>query len=169
MKKEKNMIIRKARREDVPALLDIYNDEVISNTATFDLREKTPEEWNVWYDAHQEKNYRLLVCEQDNVVTGYASLSAYREKEAYASTLELSVYIHQDYRRRGIATALMKEMIRLAKEDESVHTLISVITGDNTASIELHEKMGFSFAGRMHEVGFKHGRYLDIVNYELFT
>lgn len=161
------MIIRKAEIKDIEALLDIYNYEVENTTATFDLNKKTIEQWTTWYENHNIGNHPLIVAEVDGVVAGYASLSTYREKEAYKSTVELSVYVSTSFRRQGVATALMEEIIRLAREDETTHTVVSVITSENNESVRLHEKFGFTFSGTIHEVGMKFGRYLGISNYEL--
>lgn len=161
------MIIRKAQAGDIEALLDIYNYEVENTTATFDLNKKTLEQWTQWFDCHNVGNHPLIVAEVCGVVAGYASLSTYREKEAYKSTVELSVYVATDFRRQGVATALMQEILRLAKEDKVTHTVVSVITSENTESVRLHEKFGFRYCGTIHEVGVKFGKYLSISNYEL--
>lgn len=161
------MIIRTAQAGDIEALLDIYNYEVENTTATFDINKKTFEQWREWYNNHNIGNHPLIVAEVDGVTAGYASLSTYREKEAYKSTVELSVYVATRFRRQGVATALMEEILRLAKEDEHTHTVVSVITGENTESVRLHEKFGFNYSGTIHEVGVKFGRYLSIINYEL--
>ena len=161
------MIIRIAKKEDMAPLLDIYNYEVENSTATFDLNPKTIEQWSEWFNAHNVDNHPLIVAEIDSAVAGYASLSSYREKEAYKSTVELSVYVHKDYRRKGVATSLMKEIIRMAKEDSTIHTIVSVITSENEVSAQLHYKMGFTYCGTIHQVGEKFSRYLDISNFEL--
>lgn len=161
------MIIRKAQEKDILPLLQIYNYEVINSTSTFDLNPKSVDEWRVWFLAHNVENHPLIVAEIDGQVAGYASLSAYREKEAYKSTVELSVYVGVDFRRRGVATGLMEEILSMARQDNSIHTVVSVITSENTESEKLHSKMGFAFCGTIHEVGEKFGRYLSISNYEL--
>ncbi len=161
------MIIRTAERRDIDALLDIYNYEVENTTATFDLNKKTSEQWTQWFECHNVGNHPLIVAEVDGVVAGYASLSTYREKEAYKTTVELSVYVKTDFRRQGVATALMEEILRLAQEDDITHTVVSVITSENNESVRLHEKFGFTYSGTIHEVGVKFGRYLSIINYEL--
>ncbi len=161
------MLIRKAEAKDLNALLDIYNYEVENGVATFDLHPKTPEQWEVWFSLHNRENHPLIVAEQDGRAVGYASLSSYREKEAYRTTVELSLYVSPNHRRQGIATALMEVLLELAKNDDSIHTVVSVITGGNEASIKLHKRFGFTFCGTLHEVGVKFGRYLDIVHYEL--
>ncbi len=161
------MIIRKAQAGDIEALLDIYNYEVENTTATFDLNKKTLEQWKDWFDCHNTGNHPLIVAEVEGQVAGYASLSSYREKEAYKSTVELSVYVATDFRRQGVAMALMEEILKQAQEDEITHTVVSVITSENTESVSLHEKFGFKYCGTIHEVGVKFGRYLSISNYEL--
>lgn len=161
------MLIRKAELRDLEELLEIYNYEVVYGVSTFDLHPKTLEERRQWFDSHNIDNHPLLVAEIEGHAAGYASLSSYREKEAYRSTVELSVYVGAAYRRRGVADTLMKAILELARADESIHTVVSVITGGNEASIRLHNKYGFTYCGCMHEVGYKLGAYRDIENYEL--
>ena len=87
--------------------LDIYNYEVVNGVATLDLEPRTLPEWKEWYESHSDEHHPIVVGTVDGIVAGYASLSPYRPKEAYKSTVELSIYIHQNYRGRGIATQLM--------------------------------------------------------------
>lgn len=176
-----DMKIRKAEEKDIEALLDIYNYEVRHGTATLDLEPKTLDEWKRWFSIHNIGNHPLYVAETEGSdaaaagkgahgvreVTGYASLSAYREKEAYCSTVELSVYIATQYRRNGVASALMERILQEARQDERIHTVVSVITSGNAASTRLHEKFGFTFCGTIKEVGMKFGKYQDIDNYSL--
>lgn len=161
------MNIRRAKGTDIEALLAIYNYEVEYGVATLDLSPKTLSEWWGWYNAHNVENHPLLVAERDGAVVGYASLSSYREKEAYKSTVELSVYVHAEHRKEGVATALMEAILAEAKKDERTHTVVSVITSGNVASEKLHKKFGFEFCGCIKEVGIKFGEYRDIDNYRL--
>ncbi len=163
------MIIRKAERKDIAELLEIYNYEVVNGVATLDINPRTTEQWTQWFENHNIKNHPLIVSEENGVITGYASLSSYRAKEAYASTVELSVYIHPQHRVKGVGTALMSEIIAMAKADPTVHTVVSVITSGNAASERLHDKFGFTFSGKIKEVGVKFGEYLDISNYYLIV
>ena len=163
------MEIRVARREDLQQLLDIYNYEVVHGVATLDLQPKSLEEWGRWFDAHNIKNHPLLVAEQAGRVAGYASLSPYRSKEAYRSTVELSIYIGPGFRRQGVATALMEAILREARQDPETHTVVSVITDGNEASRKLHEKFGFTYCGAIREVGMKFGAYQDILNFSLIV
>lgn len=161
------MNIRIAQQQDLPALLDIYNEEVLGGTATFDIHPQTLAERQHWFDEHNQENHPLLVAEMDGQVAGYASLSGYRSKEAYSATVELSIYVGKAYRRQGVAKTLMKAILALARGDERTHRVVSVITGGNEASIRLHERFGFTHCGTIHEVGRKFGRYLNTDTYEL--
>ncbi len=161
------MLIRKAELADVPAMLDIYNYEVIHGVSTLDLKERTLDEWTEWFYSHNIGNHPLIVAEIDGKVAGYASLSEYRQKEAYKTTVELSIYIGIDFRRKGVATALMESIIRMAKDDPDTYTIVSVITSGNDASEKLHDKFGFEFCGTIRRVGIKFNKFQDIDNYYL--
>lgn len=161
------MFIRKAELRDLAELLAIYNYEVVNGVSTLDLHEKALPEWQVWFSSHNVENHPLLVAVIGERIAGYASLSSYREKEAYRSTVELSIYISPEFRRHGIATELMAHILEEAREDECTHTVVSVITAGNEASRRLHEKFGFEFCGTIREVGVKFGKYQDIENYRL--
>ena len=196
--------IRPGVREDIPALLEIYNYEVLNGTATLDIHPKTLREWEKWFDDHGKENHPLLVavtakdgasqgsaapdgvsqCSMSQYgaapqaagtrtgagrIAGYATLSPYRAKEAYAATVELSVYISPACRRQGVATRLMEEILKFAREDENTHLVVSVITSGNKASEALHDKFGFTFAGNIPEAGVKFGEYLGIDNYYLIV
>lgn len=159
--------IRTAEQTDLKQLLEIYNYEVTHGVATLDLEEKTIEEWQVWFDHHNIDNHPLYVAAEGNHICGYVSLSSYREKEAFRSTVELSIYIDPQDRKKGVATALMGYILEIARHDETIHTVVSVITSGNEASEKLHQKFGFEFCGTIREVGMKFGKYQDIDNFRL--
>lgn len=163
------MKLRTAVQADLAALLDIYNYEVVNGVATLDLAPKTMKERQGWLDSHNVENHPLIVAEEEGVIMGYASLSEYREKEAYRSTVELSVYVHPDHRGKGVASAMMAHLLEEARRDERTHTVVSVITSGNMASTRLHEKFGFTFCGCIREVGWKHGRLQDIDNWQIIV
>lgn len=163
------MVIRTAEIKDMEVLLSIYNYEVEHGVASFDLNPRTMEERMEWFRAHNTGNHPLIVAELDGRVAGYASLSQYRDKEAYAATVELSVYVDADFRRRGVARALMKAILDEARERNDIHTVVSVITGGNEASFALHREFGFVHCGTIREVGEKFGRMLDIDNFQLLV
>lgn len=164
-----DLLIRRAVRDDVPALLDIYNHEVINGVSTLDLNPRTLDEWYAWFESHQSEVHPLFVAEYDGRVLGYASFSPYRSKEAYLSTVELSIYVSPAARGYGVATKLLEALVDHAWASDVIHLVVSVITSENEPSMHLHRKFGFTYRGTLHEVGFKHGRYLDISMYELLV
>lgn len=161
-------MIRHASPIDIPAITEIYNDAILNSTATFDLEPKTLEDRNEWLLSHKA-NHPVLVYEKDGQVVAYASLSAYRDKKAYDHSVELSLYIDKNFRGIGIGNELMTEILEQAKQHPNIHTVISVITGGNQASIYLHEKFGFTHCGRVKETGCKFGNYLDIDIYQIMV
>ena len=163
------LVIRPITKDDIAACLDIYNYEVVNGVATLDLEPRTLPEWQEWYEAHSDEHHPIIVGTIDGVVAGYASLSPYRPKEAYKSTVELSIYIHQEYRSKGIATQLMAHILEIAKNDPLLHNVVSVITAGNEGSSKLHERFGFTYCGLTPQVGFKHGKYQDTETYALLV
>lgn len=161
--------IRRAVIDDVQDCLNIYNYEVEHGVATLDLEPRTLEEWHEWYNAHSDEHHPIIVGTIDDVVVGYASLSPYRLKDAFKSTVELSIYIHQDYRGQGVATRLMERILEMAKADTMIHNVVSVITAGNEGSTKLHNRFGFTYCGLTPEVGFKHGKYQDTETYVLLV
>ena len=163
------LIIRSITKDDVFACLSIYNYEVEHGVATLDLEPRKLEEWHEWYNAHSDEHHPIIVGTIDDVVVGYASLSPYRLKDAFKSTVELSIYIHQDYRGQGVATRLMERILEMAKADTMIHNVVSVITAGNEGSTKLHNRFGFTYCGLTPEVGFKHGKYQDTETYALLV
>lgn len=164
------LIIRSIAKDDVFACLTIYNYEVEHGVATLDLEPRTLEEWHEWYNAHSDEHHPIIVGTIDDVVVGgYASLSPYRLKDAFKSTVELSIYIHKDYRGQGVATRLMERILKMAKADTMIHNVVSVITAGNEESTKLHNRFGFTYCGLTPEVGFKHGKYQDTETYALLV
>ncbi len=166
------LLIRPAEKADLPELLTIYNDEVVNGLSNLDIHPKSMEYGEQWLSKfnRKEENHPLLVAQaQDGHIAGYASLSRYREKEAYSSTVELSVYVAKEDRNQGIASKLLAEIIDEARKDDRTHLIVSIITSVNRVSVELHKKFGFVYSGRSHEVGQKFGHYLDIDYYELIV
>jgi len=158
--------IRKAEISDLSRITDIYNWAVENTTASFDINPQTVEQRAIWF-SHYRDRHPLIVCEIEGYVVGYACLSEFRTKEGYKNTCELSVYIDPDYQRRGIGQELMVSVIELGRKI-GLHVIIAGITADNEISIKMHIKLGFELCGHMKEVGFKFGRYLDCLFYQLF-
>ena len=163
------LVIRPITKNDVADCLDIYNYEVVNGVATLDLEQRTLPEWQAWFEAHQTQEHCIIVGIMDDVVMGYASLSPYRTKDAFKSTVELSIYIHEDYRGKGVASKLMAHILDHARVTDTLHTVVSVITAGNAASTALHERFGFTYCGLTPQVGFKHGKYQDTETYALLV
>lgn len=162
--------IRSAYELDVPQLRKIYNYEILNGIATFDVEPRSLEERMEWYRAHHNsKAHPLIIAEVDGTIFGYASLSPYRSKDAFAKTVELSVYIHPDKRGHGVATALLRSILRTARNRSEIKNIVSVITSGNEISTRLHKKFGFTYAGTIPHVAQKNGQSLGIDNYYLLV
>lgn len=158
------MVIRDAVISDVESLAGIYNWAVANTTASFDINEVSLENRREWF-GHYGGVYPLIVAEEDGKIVGYSSLSKFREKEGYAKTVELSVYIDPNYHGNGIGKQLMKEIIERGR-NLGHHAIMSGITAGNEISIRMHEKFGFEFCGHMKEVGYKFGVWQDVIFYQ---
>ena len=153
------MLIRLATLADAEAMRAIYNREVHS-TATFDIVPRSQGEQRSWLAEHSGA-YPAIVATSGTSLLGFGSLSRYRGRAAYATTVEDSVYVDADHRAKGVGRALLGELTRLATE-RGFHTIIGRVVGDNEASIALHRSCGFELVGVEREVGRKMGRWLDV-------
>ena len=156
-----DVVIRLAAAGDAEAIRRIYNHEVEHTTHTFDLVPRTLEDQRAWL-RDREGALGVLVAEIDGAVAGFASLSEYRARAAYRTSVESSVYVDESARGRGLGQRLMQELVRVA-EARGFHTMIARIAGGHEASIRLHQAAGFSTAGVEKEVGRKFGGWLDVV------
>ncbi len=162
------MKIRQAELQDLEILTKIYNYEVENGTATFDMTPKSVEERKEWFNAHNHDAHPLIVAVgDDSLVTGYASLSSYGAKDAFKTTAELSIYVHQNHRGKGIGRALAQEILARASKEGKLHLIISVITSGNEASCALHRTLGFEYQGSIPEIAQKFGKYLGVDFYTL--
>ncbi len=157
------MRTRLVERGDADTIRAIYNREVVTTTVTFDLVERTAAEQLVWIDEHTGGHPAIVAVDEENdLVLGFASLSPYRSRPAYAPTVEDSVYVHPDQRGRGVGRLLLADLVELAR-DHGFHSIMARIVGGHEASIALHRACGFEEVGREREVGRKFGKWLDVV------
>lgn len=159
------MEIRLSTLDDAPAMRAIYNHEVEHTTATFDLIVRSLSEQREWI-AERSGALGVLVAEIDGVVSGFASLSPYRSRPAYRTTVEDSIYVSEFARGAGVGKALLLALIDLA-EQRGFHAMVARIAGGSGASVALHEACGFATVGTEREVGRKFGRWLDVVIMQL--
>ena len=154
------LIIRLAKLEDLDSITQIYNEAVQKTVATFDTEPKTFQEQISWFENHGPK-YPIFVAELDGVVTGWASLSKWSDRCAYSDTAEISLYVKEEFRGRGMGRKLLEAIVPQG-EKLGLHTVIARIAEGNRISIHLHELLGFEHIGMMREVGRKFGRLLDV-------
>lgn len=154
------MEVRLATIEDAEGIRAIYNREVLEGTATFDLRARSLEEQRRWL-TERSGAHAVMVAIEDGEVIGFGSLSAYRDRPAYATTVEDSVYVAPGHQGRGVGRAVLEALVEAA-ELRGFHTVIGRIAGGNEASIALHERCGFTVVGVEREVGRKFRRWLDV-------
>ena len=152
---------RHATAADLKAITDIYNEAVVTTDATFDLEAKTEEEQGIWLAGH-DRMHPVFVAELDGTVVGWASLSEWSSRSAYAGTAEISLYIKEEFRGKGAGRKLLED-IMLEGEKVGLHAVLARITTANAVSIHLHELAGFEQVGVMREVGQKFGRTLDVL------
>ena len=152
--------VRPATVEDASAILEIYNREVLETTATFDLVPRTLED-QVDYIRQRSGGLAVIVVEDDDgVVTGFGSLSFYRDRPAYRTSVENSVYVHRDHRRRGVGDLILAALIELAGK-HGFHAMLARIAEAQEASVALHERHGFELVGIEKEVGRKFNQWRD--------
>jgi L-amino acid N-acyltransferase len=154
------MRIRLATLDDAAAIRAIYNLEVETSTATFDLVGRSLEDQRTWIAARQGV-FSAVVADEAGEVVGFASLSPYKERAAYRTTVEDSVYVRRDQQGRGVGRALLTYVVDLAAA-RGFHAVMARIEGGSEASRALHAACGFELVGIEREVGRKFGRWLDI-------
>ena len=155
------MIVRLAQATDAEAIRAIYNLEVLESTVTFDLVPRSHDNQREWLAAHSGAHPAVVAANGDEVV-GFGSLSPYKDRPAYSTTVEDSVYVHRDHRGVGVGKLILGELLDVATT-HGFHAVIGRIVGDHQASIALHERCGFTLVGVEKEVGRKFGRWLDVV------
>jgi L-amino acid N-acyltransferase len=147
---------------DAAAMRDIYNLEVLESTVTFDLVPRTQSDQLAWIDAHSGGHPAIVAIDAEGTLVGFASVSPYRDRPAYSTTVENSVYVRRDRQGHGIGRALLASLIERARE-HGFHSMIARIVGGHAASIALHRGCGFEEIGVEREVGRKFGQWLDVV------
>jgi len=152
--------IRAAKLDDLNAITEIYNEAILTTDATFDTEPKTDAEQRAWFANHGLKN-PILVAELDGAVVGWASLSEWSDRCAYSDTAEISQYVKQGFRGRGIGRRLLEDIIQEG-EKVGLHTVIARITKGNKESVHLCESVGFEHIGVMREVGRKFGKLFNV-------
>jgi L-amino acid N-acyltransferase YncA len=154
--------IREAVSDDLAGVLAIYNEVIAFSTAVFSDQAVTLEDRERWLAARQDQGYPVLVACDSSGVVGFGSFGDFRAWPGYRYTVEHSVHVRADRRGEGIGTELVRALIERAAA-LGKHVMIAGIDADNTASIRLHERLGFTVAARLSEVARKFDRWLDLL------
>jgi L-amino acid N-acyltransferase YncA len=153
--------IRTATVDDAEAIRSIYNLEVTTSTVTFDLEPRSLADQRAWLAARSGAHSAIVAVAGDDVI-GFASLSPWKDRPAYRTSVEDSVYVHRDHQGAGIGRILLTELVSVATAS-GFHAMFGRIVGGHDASIALHRALGFETVGVEKEVGRKFGRWLDVV------
>lgn len=158
-------MIRYAEHGDLTAILEIYNDAILTTTAVYDYKPHTLADRTAWYEKKTSDGFPVLVFEENNIVVGFATFGPFRAWPAYKYTIEHSVYVHKNHREKQIGKALLQELITIANT-KGYATMVAGIDASNEGSRLMHEKLGFSQSGTIQKAGYKFGRWLDLVFYQ---
>lgn len=159
------MEIRRAADRDGEAIRAIYNQEVLTSTATLDLVPRTEEEQRGWMAAHSGA-YPSLVAEEGREVVGFSSLSPYRPRPGYSTAVEDSVYVAAGVRGQGVGRLLLESALEAARS-HGFHSVVGRISAEQEASVKLHLSCGFDMVGTEREIGRKFGRWIDVAIVQL--
>ena len=162
-----DVIVRDALESDVPAITEIYNAIIPGTTVAWSETLQTPAERAEWWQRQRRENFPVLVAEprDGGRVIGFASYGHFRGAglwPGYRFTVEHSIHVCEDARGRGVGRVLLKTLVGRA-QDAGLHVMVGAIDGENEASLRFHRRMGFREVGRMPQVGWKFGRWLDLV------
>lgn len=158
--------IRRVEQADLPALIDIYNHYVLTTPISFDIEPRTLAQRQEWFDGFRPSGrYQCFVAADSGRALGWASSGRFKERQAYETSVELSVYLAPDASGKGLGRKLYETLLDALK-GEDIHRLYGGITLPNAASVALHETLGFKRVSLTTEVGRKFGKYWDVALYE---
>lgn len=156
------MHVRFATREDLPAILDIYNEAVRTTTASADLEPQPLAARAAWFESVQEAGFPVLVAERQGVVIGWGALQPHKPRPGYRFTADNSIYIAEAARGQGVGRSLLSELLSQA-ERLPLRSILAGVSGDNEASLRLHRSLGFTDAGTFNAAVYKFGVWIDVV------
>lgn len=162
MAERNDLITRPAQPADASSIAAIYAYHVAHGTASFDTTPRSKAETAAKIAQCAANGWPFLVAEAGREIVGYAYATQFRDRPAYASTCESSIYVAVSHLGQGIGRTLLAALIEVASQ-AGFRQMIAVVGGAEPASVALHVKAGFTEAGRMHSVGRKFGRWLDTV------
>ncbi|HEX3934192.1 MAG TPA: GNAT family N-acetyltransferase [Puia sp.] len=161
-----NLSIHQARETDIPGILEIYNDAILNTTALYTYEPFTLPMMQQWFAEKKAKALPVFVAAAGEGIAGFASYGPFRPWPAYKYSVEHSIYVHKDQRGKGISKILLRTLIDHASAG-NLHTIVAGIDSQNEVSINLHRQFGFKEMGQIAQVGYKFGRWLDLVFMQL--
>ena len=156
------MNIRRAQRTDVPAMREIFNEVLRNSNSIYREEEVTLEERYAWFDEKLEHGFPIFGAYEGDHLIGYAGYGTWRAAQGYRKSVELTIYVDQKRRGKGIGSKLMQTIIEHAKAN-GYHVMIGAIDAANQQSIEFHKRFGFVEVARMPEVALKNDQWLTLV------
>jgi len=148
-------------------MLAILNEVIVNSTAIYDYKPRTPDMMQAWWDAKEKGSYPVVgVVDDAGTLLGFATYGPFRNWPAYKYSVEHSIYVERSQRGKGLGRVLLGAIIEAAKEQQ-YHVMIGGIDSANAGSIALHEKFGFTKCAEIRQAGYKFGRWLDLVFYQL--
>lgn len=157
--------LRPATEADLGAIREIYNHYVERSTCTFQLEPETEAQRCAWFQG-RSASHPVIVAETAGEVVGWAALSPWNSRRGYAFTAEASIYVRHDMHRKGLGRALLLDLIDRARK-AGLHAILGGTCAEQSASLALQESVGFKQAARLKEVGYKFGRWLDVIYMQL--
>jgi len=149
------------------AILQIFNEAILHSTAVYNYRPRSAETIRSWLESKGRAGLPVIGIEgAGGELLGFATYGSFRDRPAYKYSVEHSVYVRSDRRRKGLGVMLLTALIDAARGQER-HVMVGGIDVENAASIALHRKLGFSCAGTIRHAGYKFGRWLDLAFYQL--
>ena len=160
-------IIQCEQKRHAEPILAILNEAILNSTALYDYKARTMGDMAEWFETKAKGNFPVIGIENDSgELVGFGTYGTFRVRPAYKYSVEHSVYVDARFRGQGLGKRLLQEVISAARRQE-YHVMVGGIDAANTVSIRLHEKLGFTHCGTIREAGFKFGRWLDLVFYQL--
>ena len=158
--------IRNLKEDDLPQILEIYNDIILQTTAVFEYRPHSLDMRRKWYESKIKDDYPVFVAADNQRIVGFSTFGPFRAWAAYKYSVENSVYVASDQRGKGIGKLLIPPLIDAAKKKD-MHVIVASIEATNESSLRLHQSFGFTEVANFRQVGYKFGRWLDLKFLEL--
>ena len=161
-----SFVIRPYRESDAASILEIINDSILNTSHNYDYEPKTLSEVEKLFEEKIKDGYPILIGEVGGELVGYATFGRFRAKPGYDKTIEHSIYLNKKAQSKGLGTAMMRQLIEIATEN-GYHVMIAGMDSENTGSYRFHERLGFREVARFSEVGYKFGKWLNLVFMQL--